>query len=114
MTVTTESRKRIDNSWDESLAANQKVVHSLGTVPSGKQWRVLRFGGAATGAGGDSSAKVTLEVGGKVCRAMGLVATALQLEVDTDIESGAEVVVRIGNGPGSPKDVVVWITGYEF
>ena len=114
MTTTTTPRTRIDDSWDETLNAGQEVVHTLGTVPVGKQWRVLRFGGAAGGAGNDASAKVTLEVAGTVCRALGLVATVSQLEVDIDIEAGAEVVIRIANGPGSPKEVVVWITGYEF
>ncbi len=45
--MTTEPRKKLDDSWDETLAANDESIHPLGVIPDGKTWRVLRFGGSA-------------------------------------------------------------------
>ncbi len=125
MTIT--ARVKLDATFTGEVGTGATEDHDIGDIPIGKWWRVLKLGASQFASGTNVSGRVQLQIkvgtgAWEVMREIALAATTFELNIDTDIkgpvdgDAANKVSVRVvrENGPGQPRSVTAWITGYEF
>ncbi len=119
-------RKLLDATFVGEVPAASVVEHELGDIPVGKRWRVMKLGASQFASGSNVSARAQLQV--KVgsgdwepLREIALSTSTYELPIEVDIagpvdEAADTISVRVTreNGPGQPREIMAWITGYEF